>query len=113
MRIERAHHREPRRVARADHADASVVVGHVLEQPLDGVVGVGALVDRLGILAIARLAQHHELAFGLEAAANVLQDDDVAVRGKIDQRRRDAGRRVLADAVGRPLKDDRQRLGDA
>ena len=108
MRIERAHHREPRRVTRADHADAAVVVGDVLEQPLDGVVGVGALVDRLRVLAIARLAQHHELALGLEAAANVLQHDDVAVGGKIDERRRDAGRRVLADAVGRPLKDDRQ-----
>ena len=83
--------------------------GHVLQQPLDGVVGVGALVDGLGILAIARLAQHDELPFGLEPAANVLQHEDVADRGKIDQRRRDAGRGVLADAVGRPLKDDRQR----
>jgi hypothetical protein len=81
MRIERAHHRQPRRVARADHADASVVVGDVLEQPFDGVGGVGALVDRLRILAIARLAQHHEPALGLEAPANVLQHDDVAIRG--------------------------------
>ena len=114
MRIERAHHREPGRVARPDHADAAVVPGHVGEQPFDRVVGVGALVDRLRVLAIARLPQHHERALGLEPPADVLQHDDVAV-GRAVRRgaAADAGGRVLTDAVRRAREDDRQRLGDA
>ena len=108
MRIERSHHRQPSRVARAEHADTPVVPGHILEEPFDRVVGIGTFVDGLRVLAVARLTEHHEGPFGLEPPADVLQDDDVAVGEEIPERGGDAGRRVLADAIRRSREEDRQ-----
>ena len=53
--------------------------GDVRQQPLDGVVGVGALVDVLR--ALGRIERPHllELAFRQVAAARVLVDEDEAV----------------------------------
>ena len=50
VRVEHRHHRQPAVVADAEHADPAVVVRHVLEEPVDGVVGVGAFVDGLGVV---------------------------------------------------------------
>ncbi len=79
MRVEHPHHRQPCAVAGAGHADTAVVVRHVLQQPFDRVVGVGAFIDGLVVLRIARLPEHDELPFGLESPANVLADDDVSI----------------------------------
>src|SRR5678815_3125485 len=79
MRIEHRDHGEPTRIGHSHHADAAIVPRHVLEQPLDRIVRVGGLIDRLWILLVAHLAEHHELAFRLEPAADVLVHEDVAV----------------------------------
>ena len=43
-------------VGGADHADAAVGFGHVLHQPVDGVVGVGGVVGAGGVEAGAPAA---------------------------------------------------------
>ena len=73
MRIDAGFHRKESGIAGADESGAAVVAGDVFEQPVDGVVGVGAFVYGLGIAMVGFGAAHHELAFALEAAANVLQ----------------------------------------
>ncbi len=80
--VEHRHHRQPARVDDAEHADAAVVVRHVLEQPVDGVVGVGDFVDGLGVFGFASSdgrTLHDELPLGLVSATNVLKDEDVTV----------------------------------
>ena len=52
VRVEHGHDREPGAVARARDAGAAVVTGNVCEEPFDGVVGIGALVDALRVLAL-------------------------------------------------------------
>ena len=72
--IEGGHHGGPSAVGGAGNARAPVVVGDVLDEPVDGVPGVGGFVDAFGIGGIVRRASHDELAFGFEAAADVLVD---------------------------------------
>ena len=83
VRFEQGHHRQPARVGDAQHADAAVVVLHVLDQPVDRVVRVGALVDGLGLTRVPRSPDHHERPLRLVPAANVLEDEDVAVVGQV------------------------------
>ena len=66
------------RIRDAPHSDSAVVVRHVFDQPINGVVGVGALVD-VGWAAFLRLvrADIYELAFGHEPPAHILIDEDV------------------------------------
>src|SRR5208282_4302363 len=78
MRVERGHFREPAAVGNAGNPHAAVVTGNIFEQPLDGIVGVGALVDRAGVRAVPGRPQHHKFAAGIEAATNVLNDKNVA-----------------------------------
>ncbi len=54
VRVEQRHDRQPTAVGDAQHAHAAVVAGHVLDQPVDGVVGVGAFVDGLADRARSR-----------------------------------------------------------
>ena len=65
-------------VGDAKHSDLAVVVGDVFDEPFDGVVGVGGFVGGLGIVEV-NLGGKFEVAFGLEAAAQILNDEDVAV----------------------------------
>ena len=110
MRIEHRHHREPTQIRDAEHADAPVVARHILEQPLDRVVRIGALVERRGIARRARRALHDERPFGTELSAQVLKREDVAFVGqRLEIRDKVAGGTV--DAVRRALHDDRQRCG--
>ena len=88
--------------------DAAVVAAHIVDHPFDGVVGVGAFVDALGVVPIARRALHHELAFGLEAAADVLKGEDVAIGNQV----RIAGQQrflLVGSAVRSTLQQDRKR----
>ena len=62
------------------HADPAVGVGHVLEQILDGVVGVRRLVDVGWFrLVIQVRADVYERAFREIQVANILVDEDVAL----------------------------------
>ncbi len=53
-------------------------LGQVLHQPVDGVVGVGGVVDLAGVERAAQRARHHVLAFGAVLAAHVLEHADIA-----------------------------------
>ena len=65
------------RVRDARLPDLAVVPLHVLQQPLDGVVGVAALVDLLALLRWVVRPHIDELALGHPPPAHVLVDEDV------------------------------------
>ena len=110
VRLESPHDGGPAIVGNAEHADAPVVARNILEQPLDRVVRIGALVERRGIARRARRALHDERPFGTELSAQVLKREDVAFVGqRLEIRDKVAGGTV--DAVRRALHDDRQRCG--
>src|SRR5437764_14610476 len=96
----------------ADKSRAAVVVWNVFHEPIDGVVIVCALVDGFWIFRIAHRPLHDEFAFGAIAAANVLKDEDVALGNHLGVAVEDAAVAlfVFAEAIGRALKDDGQRL---
>ena len=50
----------------------------VLHQPVDGVVGVGGVIDRRRVLRPVQRAVHHVVALGAVLAAHVLHHADVA-----------------------------------
>ena len=109
MGFEQGHHREPAGIGDPEHAHAAVVVLHVLHQPVDRVVGVGSLVDRLGIGRRARGPDHHEIPLGLVSAPDVLEGEEVAVIGQVLEilvKRRGS---TAIDSVRRAQEDDRQR----
>ena len=106
--LDRRHDGGPPVVRHTEHADPAVVVRHVLQQPFDGVVGVGALVEAGGVARSAGRPLHHERAFGAELAADVLEHEDVAfVRQRLVVAHEAAVRAL--DAIGRAPQDDRQR----
>ena len=53
--------------------------GTFFEQPLDGVVRIGALVEARRVAGRPRRPLHHERPFRREPAADVLEHEDVAV----------------------------------
>ena len=59
-------------------ADVAVVVRHVLDEPVDRVVGVAGLVDVFALLRRIVGADVDELPLGHVTAAHVLKDEDVA-----------------------------------
>ena len=113
MRLEHAHHREPATVGDAQEADAAVVVRNVFDEPCNGVVRVRAFVDGFRIFWIAQRPLHDEFALRAVAAANVLKHEDVAVRNHLGVAAELAAVAlfVVAQAIGRALKDDGQRFG--
>lgn len=98
------------RVGNAPGADAAIVVGQILDEPFNGVVGIGGFIDILGGgLGCAVRCHVDELPFAHVLAANVLIDDDVAVFGQRG-RRADVGLvlvgAIRGDAVGRAVEKD-------
>ena len=82
VRIHQRHQRLVAVVADADNADAAVAFRHMLHQPIDRVVCVGAVVDLGRIERIAdQRAVHHIRALRAVLAADVLDDADVAALG--------------------------------
>ncbi len=96
------------RVADAPLADFPVVVLHVLHQPVDGVVGVRALVH--GRAAGGALGPHvHEVPLGHHPAPHILVDEDEALLlegGRRTQVGRIGLRAVGIDAVGSALEEE-------
>src|SRR5882724_1069570 len=111
MRLENGHGGEPSAIRDPRFAGASVIVRHVLEQPVDGVVRVRAFVDGFRIFAIARRPLHHELAFGTIFPANILKHENVAVGKHLLVKAEQSGETlsVVAEAVRRARKKKRQR----
>ena len=102
VRVDDARRRVEARIRDAPDADASVVVGDVVDQPIDGVVHVRARIDIGGRFLLVEVRGHlDEFALGLEAPAHVLVDEDVArlveILGGSEVAR---GRREMVLAVG-------------
>ena len=103
---QRGHGRVEAEVGDAPDADASVVAGGVPEQPVDRIISVAGLVDLPAFLAGVERAQVDEVALRLEAAADVLADEDVAFALEID---RGADREEIGvGPIGRSKEEDRQ-----
>ena len=121
MGIEEAHQHQKPRVGGADHADPAVRLRHVLRQPIDGVPGVGRMIDGGRIQRPAQRAVHHVVALRAVLAADVLKDPDVAreghdVVGRRDHRLQSGARRAggrLVGVVGRAGEQDRHLAGAA
>ena len=107
MRVEHRHHRQPAAVRDSQHARAPVVVGDVLDQPGDRVVSIGALIDRFCIAFVARRPEHHELALGFVAPADVLKHENVTFGDEIFVAVRQQP--VAAFIVGRPVRRARKK----
>ncbi len=103
---ERGDGREPAGIRHAEDAHLPVVAGHVLHEPVDRVVRVGALVGP----RVPRLrgAVHVERSLGPEPPPDVRQHQDVAVEADALGVTPDAGRGV-ARAVGRAFHENGQR----
>src|SRR5215208_5237156 len=108
MRVNAGHGGEPSRVGYAEHTGTPAVGRHVLEQPFDGIVRVGGLVDALRIPPVVQRVIHDELAFTAEAPPDVLVDKDVTVSREESIVGPDGG--VACYAVGGTRDDERQRL---
>ena len=78
VRMDEAHQGGESVVGDADDADLAVGLRHVLHEPVDGVVGVGGMVDRGRVQRAAQGAVHDVVALGAVLAADVLDDADVA-----------------------------------
>jgi len=83
VRIDQRHRGEPAIIRATHDSDAPVVVRHVFNEPVDRVVGVGALVDRVRVAFVTRRTDHYELPFGLKLAADVLEDEGVTVSDEL------------------------------
>ena len=90
MRVDERHEHRETLVGGADHADLAVGLRHVLHQPLDGVVGIGCVIDQRGIERPVQRAGHDVIAFRVVLAAYVLKDADVPLPDEhlIPQRQR-------------------------
>ena len=106
VRMDEAHQGGESVVGDADDADLAVALGRIFYEPVDGVVGVGGVVDLGWVEGAAEGAVHHVVAFGAVLAADVLDDADVAA---VDD---DVGGVVVAVEAGaevRALRVCRQR----
>ena len=113
MRIEHCHDGEPSRIRRSQHPHAAVVVRHVRQKPGDGVVGIGALIRGRAVALVPHRTQHDELAFRLEAPADVLKNEDVSLAHEIRQGLARERPVHALDAVRRPRHQYREITGRA
>ena len=109
MRIDHAHGREKAGVRDAVHAHVAVVVAHVLDQPLDGIPGVGALVGvlRAGLGRLVR-ADVNKGALGGKATTHILaHEDELLAHQPVTEARIAAGiNRVRLEVVWGPPQED-------
>lgn len=77
MRIGQRHHHGETFVGRADHADLAIGLLEVFHQPIDGVPGIGGMVDLAGIERATQRPGHHVLAFRAVLAAHILEHADI------------------------------------
>ena len=79
MRVDHAHGDQKTVVGNTVQADPAVIVRNIFNQPIDGVVGVGAFIHAFRVGGIVDGPQHDEFSFGGVAAANVLEHEDITV----------------------------------
>jgi hypothetical protein len=107
VRLQQSHHGKPTAVGNAEQAGPAVVVGDVLDQPIDRVEGVGAFIDGSGAGAIARRT--------LQPSADVLKDENETIGNHLPvvaQRSRET-LGVVIDAVRRARDKKGERRGEA
>src|SRR5271155_2278172 len=111
MRVDHAHGDEKTVVRNSVEADASVVVGNILYEPVDRVVGVGGFVHALGIARLMNRTEHYEFSFGAVAPANVLEGEDVAVGDHVGVAEEHAGEAFIGagNAVSSAIHENRER----
>ena len=78
MGMHECHQRGEAIIGNAQDADLAVALRHVLHQPVDGVIGVGGVIDRRGVERAVQRPGHHVIAFGTMFATHILDDPDVA-----------------------------------
>ncbi len=83
MRVDFGGQREKSKVRRTDRADPAVRLRNMLNQPIDGVVRIGTLVDARMVERSDDRTVHDELPFGMMHAADVLVDPDVIIVDKV------------------------------
>src|SRR5215475_2077836 len=108
MRFEQRNGGQPSGIRHAENTHSPVVVFDVLDQPADRVVSVRSLVNRLGIVLVARRTIHSELALGSIFPANVLKSEDVTVRDQLFVCERQPAGHSSSTAVWSALKQYRQ-----
>ena len=113
MRVDDAGRSEESRIRDSPDSGVAVVVRHILEQPVDGVVEIAAVVNILLRLLVVDVRTHFdELALRHVAAAHVLKNEDVS---RLVEVGRGAELRAVqvdtvgADAIGRAV--DQERVG--
>ena len=116
MRVDHSHRRVEAGIGDAPLPRLAVVVGDVLHQPVDRVVGVAAFVDVFRAVLYGHVRTHvDELALRTHASANILVGEDEQVFGELT-RRPDAGlvgiHAIGPHAVGSAEEHDRVRLRD-
>ena len=79
MRIDPGHCGEKARIRDTERTGSSIVVGDVLQEPLDCVVGVGSLIYAFRIRRVAQRPLHDELALTPIPPTYILKDEDVAI----------------------------------
>src|SRR5262249_30384315 len=92
----------------SEHSHFAIVVRHVFYEPFDAVVSIRRFIRGLGIIQID-LGRKFEYALGLEASAQVLDHENVAILGKLLQACGHLLRGFGGNAIGGPAKEDRQR----
>src|SRR5450759_2621629 len=110
MRVQRRHHRRPPVVGGPRDPRPSVVVRHVLHQPLHRVPCVRGLVHTLGVPWVVRRPEHDELALALESPADVLRYENVILAAPSLSRRQPLlGRLFPRYPIRCPVDQKRQR----
>ena len=111
--VDAGYTREPSRIRDPHHAYLPAVVGKVLDQPFDGVVGVSRLIGPF-VARVMLGAIHDEQSFGAVPPADILGHEDVAVLGQLEIC---AGQGVApkrpCGTVGGPNEHDRERSSRA
>src|SRR4029078_3855506 len=87
MRVDHSASGVEPRIGYSQHADATVVVWHMLYKPIDRVVSISRLVGVFGYVMFFQNRPHmHELAFRRVAPANILQREDEPLLGVVVKR---------------------------
>ena len=116
MRVRQRHHHGEPLVRGAKHADAAVGFRDVLHQPVDGVVGVGRMVD-LGVVERShQRPRDHVVALRAVFPTDILEHADVAalhehlvaLRQDVEHVRRSHAAGAPVGIVGRARQQDRR-----
>src|SRR3984957_3039087 len=111
VRVDASGLREKSGIGNAEDPDTAGVVGNVFDEPRNGVVGVGAFVNQFGIFVIDHGPGHNESAFGFVAAANIFENEDVAVLDQLGVASVDAVGVGFVDAVRSAFHEDGEWVG--